>query len=128
MKVIICDRDDIVNKILDLAPPCLRVIVATDYSNPMIIRKMNSITKKVISTQIKDVTLDRAEKLGISLVKFSDVEKFGKFGGINVEDEEVEFAVGRKPEQVCIVVVMIRSLLPNFIPEQKNLVKCFQFF
>ena len=102
MKVIICDRDDIVNKILDLAPQSLRVIVATDYSNPMIIRKLNSITKKVISTQIKDATLDRAEKMGISLVKFSDVEKFGKFGGINVEDEDVEFAVGRKPEQVCV--------------------------
>ena len=100
MKVIICDRDDIVNKILDLAPPSLRVIVATDYSNPMIIRKLNSITKKVISTQIKDATLDRAEKMGISLVKFSDVEKFGNFGGINVEDEDVEFADGRKPEQV----------------------------
>ena len=100
MKVIICDRDEIVNKILDLAPPSLRVIVATDYSNPMIIRKLNSITKKVISTQIKDATLDRAEQMGISLVKFSDVEKFGQYGGVNLEEEDVEYETCRKPEQV----------------------------
>ena len=100
MKVIICDRDDIINQILDIAPPCLRVIVATDYSNPMIIRKMNSISKKVISTQVKDATLDRAEKMGISLVKFSDVEKFGKFGGMTPEDDERSYEIYRKPEQV----------------------------
>ena len=100
MKVIICDRDDIVNQILDIAPPCLRVIVATDYSNPMIIRKLNSISKKVISTQIKDATLDRAEKMGISLVKFSDVENFGKFGGMTPDDDDTNYEIYRRPEQV----------------------------
>ena len=75
MKVIICDKDEVVNQILSIAPACLKLIVATDYSNPIL-----SKSRKIISTQIKTATLERAEKMGINLVKFGDVERFGMFG------------------------------------------------
>ena len=83
MKVIVCDQDEVVNQILDIAPACLKLIVATNYSNPKVIKKYK--TKKIISTQIKDATLNRAESMGIHIVKFGDIERFGMFGG--TEDE-----------------------------------------
>ena len=75
MKVIICDQDEVVNQILDIAPACLRLIVATNYSNPKVVKKYK--TKKIVSTQIKDATLNRAENMGIHIVKFGDIERFG---------------------------------------------------
>ena len=100
MKVIICDQDEVVNHILNIAPPSLKLIVATDYSNPKIFNKYKN--KKVISTQIKDATLNRAEDMGIHIVKFGDIERFGRYGS-NRSDVALDDRIHRVTEVVNIV-------------------------
>ena len=101
MKAIICDRDDVVNQILDIAPPCLKLIIATDRSNPIIVKSPSSLIKKSISTQIKSSTLDRAEKMCIKIVKFRDVETFGKYGHVTA-DITADTGINRKNVRVSV--------------------------
>ena len=98
MKAIVCDQDDAVNKILDVAPPCLKLIIATDRSNPIIV-KSHSLRYKSISTQIKNTTLDRAENMGVQIVKFRDVEMFGMFGHVTT-DVTADSGINRKNVRV----------------------------
>ena len=82
MQVMICDTDDVVNQILDTTPPCLKVIIAMN-SKSVQLQRTSSNLLQTIRSDIKSSTFERAQSMGVKIVKFNDVETFGlNFGGI----------------------------------------------
>ena len=97
MKVVICDRYDTINQILDIAPPCLKLIVEMDQTLPIIMRS-DLTSRRSNSRHNKTKTLDRAASMNIQIVKFQDVERFGS----GDSDVDADSGVGRKEERVRI--------------------------
>ena len=97
MKVVICDRYDTINQILDIAPPCLKLIVEMDQTRPISLRSIIASSRSN-SRQSKSKTLDRAASMNIQIVRFQDVERFGT----GDSDVDVDGGVGRKEERVRV--------------------------
>ena len=98
MKVVICDRYENINQILDIAPPCLKLIVEMDQTLPIIMR-LDLRSRISNSRYNKSKTLARAASMNIQIVKFQDVEKFGSGGDSDVDSDS---GVGRTEERVRI--------------------------